>query len=484
MSTIAPLPMFVGGQWIDTSTVRPVLDPGTGRPFAHVFEGDEGHVTAAVTAARSAFDDGPWPDSSVAERAGLLRRVADDLAARNRELIDLDCRNVGTPIAQGLEMMGLVPDVFRYYADLIETREREGPESIGRDGTTVEREAVGVVVAIAPWNYPLWQAAGKVAAAIAAGCTVVLKPSSLTPLSAYELAIAFDRAGAPRGVLNVVFGPGSTLGAALALDPRVDKISFTGGTESGIEVGRSAFAGGIRRLALELGGKSPNIVFGDADMDAAVAGALSGIFENQGEVCSAGSRLLLQRPIRDAFIDRLLALTRDLTIGYQMDPATRIGPLVAADHAERVLAHVAQGVAEGATLLIGGRQASVPGYEGGFYVEPTIFSDVDPAMSIAREEIFGPVLAIQVFDDEAEAIKLANDTVYGLAAGVWSRDEARIRRVSSAVRAGVVFVNSYHSAGLDVPWGGFGQSGIGRELGTPGLDSFTELKSVVQVPAG
>ena len=459
------------------------MDPGTGRPFAAAAVAGPDVARAAIAAAREAFDHGPWRTWTASQRAGLLRRVADDIAGRNLELIELDCQNVGTPIMQGRDHLGLVPSVFRYYADLIEEQAADGPQSVGMNGSVVEREPVGVVVAIAPWNYPLWLASGKVSAAIAAGCTVVLKPSSLTPLTAVELAGAFERAGAPPGVFNVVLGPSATVGTALTSDLRVDKVSFTGGTGAGLDVARDVMATSVKRFGLELGGKSPNIVFADADFERAVEGAMIGIFANQGEVCSAGSRLLVERPVRDELEARLIDATRRLRVGYQLDPATEIGPLISSEHRGTVAAAVARAKDEGARLLTGGSFATVDGHEGGYYFEPTIFTDVTPDMSLAREEVFGPVLAIQTFDDEREAVELANGTDYGLAAGIWSEDETRWRRVAREVRAGVVFINSYHSATIEVPWGGVGMSGVGRELGTAGLDSFTEMKAIVRVPA-
>jgi betaine-aldehyde dehydrogenase len=481
--------MYIGGQWIDSGESRPVIDPGTGSAFAEATIGGQAEARAAISAARAAFDSGPWRKWTVTARADLLRRVADDIAGRNLELITLDCQNVGTPIRQGHDHLGLVPSVFRYYADMIEGQATRGPEAVGPNGSVVEREPVGVVAAIAPWNYPLWMASSKVSAAIAAGCTVVLKPSSLTPLSAAELALAFERAGAPDGVFNVVLGPASTVGEVLTSSPDVDKVSFTGGTESGMAVARSAFgqdgAGQVqrqvKRVGLELGGKSPNIVFADANFEQAVAGAMTAIFVNQGEVCSAGSRLVVDRRIQAELEDRLVSATRALRVGYQLDPATEIGPLISAEHLDEVASAVEHAVADGARLLTGGHRATVAGHDGGFYFEPTIFSGVRPDMRIAQDEIFGPVLAIQSFTDEAEAIELANDTRYGLAAGIWSEDEDRWRRVAREVRAGVVFINSYHSATIEVPWGGVGMSGMGRELGSAGLDSFSEAKSIVQV---
>jgi betaine-aldehyde dehydrogenase len=482
-SSTQPAAMFIEGQWVGSAEHREVLDPGTGRPFATAPIGGADHARAAIAAARRAFDEGAWRAASVQDRAGLLRRVADAIAERNLELIELDCRNVGTPIRQGRDHLGLVPGVFRYYANLIEERESQGPESIGTAGSVVRREPVGVVAAIAPWNYPLWLASAKTSAAIAAGCTVVLKPASLTPLSAIDLARAFETAGAPDGVFNLVLGPSATVGEVLTSDPRVDKVSFTGGTDAGLSVARTAMGGTAKRVSLELGGKSPNIIFADADLDRALDGALIGIFANQGEVCSAGSRLLLERSVRDEFVDRMVEATRRLCVGYEFDEATDIGPLISAEHRDQVAGAVARAVSEGARLLTGGDRKIVDGYEEGFYYEPTIFDDVTPGMAIVREEVFGPVLAIQTFTDEREAIALANGTDYGLAAGIWSQDETRWQRVARDVRAGVVFINSYHSAGIEVPWGGFKMSGIGRELGTAGLDGFTEAKSVVRVPA-
>jgi betaine-aldehyde dehydrogenase len=474
--------MYINGQWLPSAETHAVVDPGTGSVFAASAIGGADAAQAAVAAAREAFDRGPWRAWTTADRADLLRRVADDIAERNLELIELDCQNVGTPITQGRGHLGLVPSVFRYYADMIERQAANGPDIVGTSGSFVEREPVGVVAAIAPWNYPLWLASGKVAAAIAAGCTVVLKPSSLTPLTAVELARAFDQAGAPAGVFNVVIGPSATVGRALTADIRVDKVSFTGGSDAGLDVARRALGTSVTRVGLELGGKSPNIVFADADFEKALDGTLIGIFANQGEVCSAGSRLLVERPIRVELEERLVEATRRLRVGYQLDATTEIGPLISSDHRRTVSEAVGRAKDEGARLLTGGGIPTVDGFEDGFYFEPTIFTDVTPEMSLARNEVFGPVLAIQTFDDEQEAVALANGTNYGLAAGIWSEDEDRWRRIAGQVRAGVVFINSYHSATIEVPWGGVGMSGVGRELGTAGLESFTEAKAIVRVP--
>jgi betaine-aldehyde dehydrogenase len=341
----------------------------------------------------------------------------------------------------------------------------------------VVREPVGVCGLIVPWNYPLLMAVWKIAPALAAGNTIVFKPSEVTPVTARTLFEIIEEVGIPKGVANMVMGPGPTVGHELAASHLVDKISFTGGTATGRSI-MTAAAGNIKKISLELGGKSPNIVFADADFDTAVDYALFGIFANQGQVCSAGSRLLLEESIHDRFVERLVERAKQIRVGAGDDPETEMGPLVSQAHMEKVLRYIELGKAEGARLVCGGNRLAANGLDKGYFVEPTIFVDTTPDMRIVQEEIFGPVLAVQKFTDEEDAIRLANNTVYGLAGGVFTQDGAKAMRVIKKLRAGITWINCYHPTYNEAPWGGYKQSGIGRGLGTFGFDEFTEVKQI------
>jgi betaine-aldehyde dehydrogenase len=364
---------------------------------------------------------------------------------------------------------------FRYYAGIATKPHGETYDVPGPSQSFTVREPIGVCGMIVPWNYPLLMAVWKLAPALAAGNTCVLKPSELTPLTALRLAGLMHDAGLPAGVVNVVTGAGPIVGAALAESHDVDKIAFTGGTSTGRAI-MSAAVGNLKKISLELGGKSPNVVFADADFETAVDYALFAIYAGCGQVCSAGSRLLLDASIHDRFVARLVERAQKIVVGNGFDRATEMGPLISAQHREKVEAYIASGIAEGATLACGGTRPA--GLERGNFLSPTIFTDVTPQMRIVREEIFGPVLVVQTFRDEAEAIALANDTIYGLAGGVFTSDAAKALRVVRAIRAGITWINTYHPTYNEAPWGGYKQSGIGRELGTYGYDAYTEVKQI------
>jgi acyl-CoA reductase-like NAD-dependent aldehyde dehydrogenase len=477
-----PKKLFIGGRWVEAEggKVFEVEDPATGEHLASVAEAQASDVDRAVAAARSSFDRATWSDLPPAERAKVLWKVGDMIEERADEFAQLETLDNGMPINDALLFhVPLAAATFRYYAGWV-TKLDGATQQISLPGKYLSytlREPVGVVGQIIPWNFPLLMAAWKLAPALACGNSVVLKPSEETPLSALLLAELLQEADVPAGVVNVVPGRGEVAGARLAAHPDVDKIAFTGSTEVGKLIARASADSNLKRVSLELGGKSPNIVFDDADLERAVSGAFFGIFFNQGQVCSAGSRLFVQEKVYDEALDGLLKTVQETRIGPGIDPVTQMGPLVSKTQMERVLGYITLGEKEGARLLAGGSRPA--GMNGGNFVSPTVFADVDSSMRIAREEIFGPVVAAIPFRDEEDLIAKANSTIYGLVAGVWTRDVARAHRVAHALKAGTVYVNCYHIVDAVTPWGGYRQSGWGRELGPYALDLYTELKNVI-----
>ncbi len=472
--------MYIDGEWVLSASgaTRSVLNPADGSVLATVTEGAAEDVVLAVAAARRAFDKDGWQDTTPHQRATLLHAVCAGLEKARGELVLLETLDNGKPLREtGYDVDDTIA-CFRYYAGMAE--KPHGQTVSVPDAnicTMIVREPVGVCGQIVPWNYPLLMSAWKMAPALAAGNTVVFKPSELTPLTAIRLFEIFEEVGFPKGVVNLVLGAGATVGHELASNHGVDKIAFTGGTTTGRSIMQAA-TGNLKNISLELGGKSPNIVFADADLESAVDYALFGIFCNQGQVCSAGARLLLEESIHDLFTARLVERARRIRIGPGSHPASEMGPLISETHLNRVLSYVGIGLAEGARLLCGGNRITTGELEKGWFMEPTIFTDVTPDMRIVREEVFGPFLVVQTFRTEAEAIDMANDTEYGLAGGVFTPDGAKAIRVIKKLRAGITWINTYNPTFNEAPWGGYKQSGIGRELGTFGYEEYTEVKQI------
>jgi betaine-aldehyde dehydrogenase len=470
--------MWIGGEWVDAQSgaTRDVVNPADGSVLARVPEAGSEDVRRAVCQARIAFEEGPWPALPARERGTLLFKIAEAIRANAGGFAEMDTRNMGKPIVEAEFDVADAAHCFEYYGGLASKIHGETLDVPDNALSMVVREPVGVVGQIIPWNYPLLMAAWKLAPALAAGCTVVLKPAEQTPLSALMLGELLESLDVPRGVVNIVTGDGPTAGAALVADPGVDKVAFTGGVDTGRLVIKSA-ADTIKRMSIELGGKNPNIVFADADFDAAVDGALFGAFANQGEVCSAGSRLLVERSIYDRMLDALAAKSDRIRLGDPLDRNTKMGPLVTREHRQKVLEYIDVGKHEG-RLIAGGGVPRGAAFSKGCYVEPTIFADVDNKARIAQEEIFGPVLVVIPFDEEADAVRIANDTPYGLAGAVWTRDVFRGIRVLKQIRAGILWLNTYHPTYNEAPWGGYKQSGFGRELGPYGLEHYLETKQI------
>jgi aldehyde dehydrogenase (NAD+) len=456
------------------------IDPSTGESFASVAKAGAEDVKRAATAARKAFDEGPWPRMRGRDRAKSLLAVADGIKKHAPDLAELESRDSGGTIRKAENAdIGMAISTFRFYAELASREDDEEPP-LPRSPMSynyLRREPIGVCAAIAPWNAPLQMASWKIAPAIAAGNTVILKPASFTPLTSIEVGKICLEAGIPEGVVNVLPGPGAAAGEELVASPLVDKVAFTGSTEVGMRIMQIA-SGTVKKVTLELGGKSPSIVLDDVDLDYAVDGALWGVFFHQGQICSAGTRLFLQRGIYDEFFAALVKRAEELKVGPALDPASDQGPLVAKTQLETVERYVDIGREEGAEVAAGGERATVPGHQGGFYYRPTILAGVNNSMRVAQEEIFGPVLAVIPFEDDEEAVRLANESIYGLAGAVWSRNVPRAVQVAERLRTGTVWINDYHMINPRYPFGGYKESGIGREHGTLGYNEYRETKHI------
>ena len=474
--------MFIDGSWVEGSGGKsaPTYNPANGEILAMMTEGTEEDVKKAVAAAKKSFyETREWRDMDVQVRSDMILKIADAIEAEKDVFAKLDCLDLGKPLREAEADVDDAIHCFRYYAGAMKTPcggYYEVNEGFGKMHTYTIHEPVGVCGLITPWNYPLLVGVWKLAPTLAAGNSTVFKPSSNCVLSSVHLFEIFEKVGLPKGCANLVLGPGSVVGNTLAESEDVDMITFTGSTEVGQSIMRAA-AGNIKKIGLELGGKSPNVIFADADLDGAVEWAMIGIFLNQGEVCAAGSRIIIEKSIKDRFLEKLIKKTKAMTIGDPMKNPD-IGPLVTEGHMKKVLDYIDKGVAEGAKLVCGGKRYTEGECANGYYVLPTIFDGCTSDMTIVKEEIFGPVVTIQTFETEQEAIDLANETEYGLAGAVFTTDGARALRVIREIRAGITWINCYNPTYNEAPWGGYKRSGIGRELGIHGLEEYQEVKQI------
>lgn len=474
--------MFIGGEWVDSrsAATRQIINPANGAVIAEVAEGNREDARAAIAVARLAFDEGSWRSTPAVKRGELLYRLADLIVREREELARLESLDTGKTVEESRWDMDDIAGIFRYYAGLADKEGGELIDSPNPDSSSrVVREPVGVCGQISPWNYPLLQAAWKMAPALAAGCTIVMKPSEITPLTTLKVTELAEEAGFPAGVVNTVLGEGGSVGAELAENNDVDLISFTGGITTGKKIIRAA-SGNVKKIALELGGKNPHIIFADADFATAVDSVLNGVFFHAGQICSAGARVLVQAQIHDRFVAALKERMAKIRIGDGFDEKTQMGPLISEEHRSKVERYVQIGLNEGARLELGGARPDDPALQDGFFYLPTLLTGCTNDMRIVQEEVFGPVISIESFNTEEEALSRANSTIYGLSAGFWTQDTDSIDRMSRGLRFGTVWVNDFNVYFVQAPWGGFKQSGMGRELGSQGLEEYTEVKHIYQ----
>lgn len=471
---------FIDGDWVHalSNETRDIINPFNQEVIARVAEGNETDAQAAITAARHAFDHGDWPATPATERGLIVDKIADFITRDREELAELESLDTGKTVEESRGDMDDIAGVFRYYAQLAD---KDGGEVIDsplpNSVSKVVREPVGVCGQITPWNYPLLQASWKLAPALAAGNTLIMKPSEITPLTSIKVFELIEEAGVPAGVANLVLGTGDTAGAELSINPDVDLISFTGGIATGKRIMKAA-SDNMKKIALELGGKNPNIVFADADFDTAVDQAMNAVFFHAGQICSAGTRLLVEESIHDDFVNALTEKVQNIKLGNGFDETTQMGPLISEEHLSKVSNYVDNGIKEGATVTTGGKRPEDPALANGFFYLPTILTNCTTDMRVVQDEGFGPVITVEKFNSEEEAIKLANDSIYGLAGGVWTTDIAKAERCVAKMRMGTVWINDFNLYFPHAPWGGYKQSGIGRELGKAGLEEYTETKHI------
>ena len=474
--------MYIDGQWTpaQSGATRPIINPANGQTTVEVAEGGQEDARLAIAAARKAFDLGPWPHTPASQRGEMVYKLGCLIEENAEELARLESLDTGKTVEESRWDMADIAGIFKYYGGLAD---KMGGEVIDPPSATatsvVVREPVGVCGQISPWNYPLLQASWKMAPALAAGCTLVMKPSEITPLSAIRVTELAQGLDFPPGVINLILGPGDSVGAELAQSPLVDLISFTGGIETGKKIMRAA-SHNVKKVALELGGKNPNIIFADADFDVALDYVLNGVFFHAGQICSAGARVMVERSIHDRFVSALSERMAAIKVGDGLSEGTQMGPLISAAHLAKVEGYVTIAREEGAQLIVGGKRPDDPALQQGYFYLPTLFDQCTNNMRIVQEEVFGPVITVETFDSEQEAVARANSTIYGLSAGFWTRDQARIKRMSAALRFGTVWVNDFNVYFTQAPWGGYKQSGLGRELGTSGLEEYTEQKHIYQ----
>lgn len=474
------LKQFIGGEWTlaTSNETRKIINPFNQEVIAEVAEGNDADAKNAIQAARKAFDQGEWANTPATERGKIVRQIAALIRRDKEELAKLESLDTGKTVDESRDDMDGIADVFEYYADLAGKDAGEMIDSpIPNTISKTVREPVGVCAQITPWNYPLLQASWKLAPALVAGNTLVMKPSEITPLTTIKAFELMEEAGVPAGVVNLVLGSGHSVGAELSESHDVDLISFTGGLETGRKIMQSASMN-MKKIALELGGKNPNIIFADADFDTAVDQALDGVFYHAGQICSAGTRLIVEESIHDAFVEALVKRVENIKLGSGFDEDTEMGPLISAEHLAKVAQYVEDGLKEGVTLAVGGGKPEAPELQNGFFYLPTVLTNCSTEMDVVQNEGFGPVITVEKFSTEEEAIHLSNDSIYGLSGGVWSQNIAKAERVAARMRMGTVWINDFNIFFAQAPWGGYKQSGIGHELGVQGLAEYTELKHV------
>lgn len=472
---------YINGEWVDAASdhTREIINPFNQEVIAVVAEGNKEDTQKAIKAARHAFDHGEWSTTPAKERGRIVNNIASLIEKNKEELAELESLNTGKTVTESLADMDDIAGVFRYYAEIAD---KDGGEIIDsplpNTISKVVKEPVGVCGQITPWNYPLLQASWKLAPALVAGNTLVLKPSEITPLTSIKVFELMEEAGVPVGVANLVLGAGNTVGAELSSNPDVDLISFTGGIETGKKIMQAASIN-VKKVALELGGKNPNIIFADADFETAVDQAMNAVFFHAGQICSAGTRVIVEESIHDKFVEALVQRVEKMKLGSGFDETTQMGPLISEKHLHKVMKYVDDGVKEGATIAIGGKRPDDPKLQSGFFYLPTILTNCTTDMNVVQNEGFGPVITVETFKTEEEAIKLANDSIYGLSGGVFTNDIAKAERCVAKMRMGTVWINDFNQYFPHAPWGGYKQSGIGRELGKSGLEEYQEAKHVL-----